>query len=358
MSKAARAKKGRTLAVVDIGEDTDQEVEKEEDAARGIPLFEGLADEVKIEVYRMEPIEEGTIGTLAPDADEATIARRWGGGVYRVTAKGTDGKFGRKQRTVTIGGDPRFESKDANRKYRIKIGELPDENKTAAPVAPGFDVSGLLSIVQASHQNAMAFMQAQLAAQAQQAQAQQLAQQQANQAQQVAAAKMADEGRQRDREFFTTMLALQKADQKATDPLAMIPVMVKFLELGKDMAGGGGEADPVAAFIANLPQIIPQAQALLESGKVATAARAAVPPQPEASGLRVTLTGGTAEQLQKTIEALQGKGYDPEKSLVMALAQLEKIPNAPTKPDAPAPPAAAGPAAKETTTPARATRRK
>src|SRR5215216_4096784 len=123
MAKTARKTKGRTLAVVEVGDEA-QEDETEEDGAKGIPLFEGLGDEVKIEVYRMEPIEEGTIGSLASDADEGTIARRFGGGVYRVTAKGTDGKFGRRQRTVTIGGDPRFESKDATRKYRIKMGEL------------------------------------------------------------------------------------------------------------------------------------------------------------------------------------------------------------------------------------------
>ncbi len=362
MAAKVRAKKGRTLAVVEVGDEVDQE-EKEEDAAKGIPLFEGLGDEVKIEVYRMEPIEEGTIGTLAPDADEATIARRWGGGVYRVTAKGTDGKFGRKQRTVTIGGDPKFEGKDATRKYKIKMGEISDEpaSKPAAPIAPGLDVPGLLSIIQASHQNSMSFMQAQLAAQTQQAQAQV-----------VAAARMADEGRQRDREFFATMLQLQKADQKATDPLAMVPLMVKFLELGKDMAapGGAGEGDPVTAFIQALPAILPQAQALLNSGQPA-AAQPQPAPAGQQPGPRLVLTGAIAEQLAKTHDALMKKGYDAEKAMTMALEQLAEVPNAPTKqaPPGPAPaapqegeqPAAAAAAAAAgngTTTRARATRRK
>lgn len=370
-AKTARKTKGRTLAVVEVGDD-DQEVEKDEDTAKGIPLFEGLGEEVKIEVYRMEPIEEGTIGTLAPDADEATIARRWGGGVYRVNAKGTDGKFGRRQRTVTIGGDPKFESKDATRKYRIKMGELPEDGGTGKPAAlaaPGLDMSGLLSIIQASHQNSMAFMQAQLTAQQQQ-----------SQQQVIAAAKLADEGRQRDREFFATMLALQKQDQKAGDPLAMIPVMVKMLELGKNMAGsGGGDADPVTAFIQSLPVILPQAQAMLTGGQAAAApvnqqaapgAPAAPPAGEQQQGPRLVLTGEIAEQLHKTFEALKAKGYDAEKAMTMAMAQLANVPAreqaaaaAPAEPsseqqEAPPTRAAAAGRGNGTTRAARATRRK
>ena len=367
MAKTARKSKGRTLAVVEVGEDPDLEGEKEEDAARGIPLFEGLGDEVKIEVYRMEPIEEGTIGTLAPDADEATIARRWGGGVYRVTAKGTDGRFGRRQRTVTIGGDPKFESKDATRKYRIKVGELPeDAAKNAPPPAPGLDVPGLLSIIQASHQNSMSFMQAQLAAQAQQAQQQV-----------VASAKIADEGRQRDREFFATMLALQKQDQKQSDPLAMVPLLVKFLELGKDMAGGagGGASDPVTAFIQGLPLILPQAQAMLTAGQAANQqqppAPAPAPPPPAAApeqGPRLVVTGKLAAQLEKTWQALRDKGYDSDTAMTIALEQLANVPKNPQAPEPPAPPekqppappppAAAAAAPNETSPRARATRKR
>lgn len=365
---AAKAKKGRTLAVVDLADD-EETTEKEADPAKGIPLFEGLGDEVKIEVYRMEPVEEGTIGTLAPDADEATIARRWGGGVYRVTAKGTDGKFSRRQRTVTIGGDPRFGSKDATRKYKILMGEIPDDNaaKSAAPAAPALDVSGLLSIIQASHQNSMSFMQAQLAAQQQQ-------QQQAI----LAAAKMADERAQRDREFFATMLQLQKAEQKQTEPLAMIPVMVKMLELGKNMAGGGGgETDPVTAFIQGLPVILPQAKELLSMGGQGAANQQqpppAAPPAPgqQPQGPRIVVTGELAEQLAKTHADLVAKGYDADKALSMAMQQLSvQVP--PKKPGDPKtaepgdkpspqpaePPAPAAAAGNGTAPRTRATRRK
>jgi len=367
-ANAAKKSKGRKLAVVEL-DDADQEVEKEEDAAKGIPLFEGLGDEVKIEVYRMEPIEEGTIGTLAPDADEATIARRWGGGVYRVTAKGSDGKFGRKQRTVTIGGDPKFEGKDATRRYKIKMGEIREgDSGNSAPAVPGLDMPGLLSILQASHQNSMTFMQAQLAAQQSQAQAQI-----------AAAAKLADEGRQRDREFFATMLQLQKQDQKQSDPLAMVPLMVKFLELGKDMAGGagggGGESDPVTAFIQALPVILPQAQQLLSGsgGQAANQQQAQQPAAAPASGQqapagpRLVLTGEIAAQLDRTYKALQAKGYDAEKAMTIALQQLSQVPNAPAKQEPPpepppaeeeAPPPAAAAAGNGTTPRARATRRK
>src|SRR6185369_7933164 len=102
---------------------------------------------------------------------------------------------------------------------------------------------------------------------------------------------------------------------KAADPLAMVPLLVKFLELGKDMAGGGsgGESDPVTAFIQNLPMILPQAQALLAGGGGAAPAIGQPPaPAPATSpapgqqhpGPKLVLTGPIAEQLAKTHAAL------------------------------------------------------
>lgn len=355
--KARAVKKGTTLAVVEV--DRDEETVAAEDETKGIPLFEGLQGEVQIEVYRMEPIEEGTIGTLAADADEATIRRRWGGGVYKVTAKGTNGQFTRRQRTVTIGGDPRFESKDAIRKYKIKNGEISDSDiKAAAPAAaaPGFGMSEILALLQSSHTQQLAFMQAQVNASAL-----------ASEQRATAAAKMAEDARARDQQFLASMLALRSSEAKAAppaaDPMAMITVLLKGLELGRDM-GGGGETDPVAAFITALPQIIPQAQAFLASGKEGAAAPAAAPApanQQQAAGPRLVLSGPIAEQLQRTAAALQGKGYDAEKAMVIALQQLATVPNAPAKPDqaAPAKPAPAAAAAGNGTSPAaRATRRK
>ncbi len=363
---AAKAKKkARTLAVVEVDGQGDEPEEKDEDGTKGIPLFEGLGEEVKLEVYRLEPIEEGTIGRLEPDADEGTIARRWGGGVYRVTAKGTDGKFGRRQRTVMIGGDPKFESEDATRRYLIKMGKLPaDPNaKPAAGPFPGFDLSSIMGLLQTSHQNAMAFMQAQVAAQQQQAQLSI-----------AAASKLADEGRQRDREFFATMLQLQKADQKATDPLAMVPLMVKFLELGKNMASGEGRggdaADPVTAFIQALPVILPQAQAMLTGGAANQQQPApALPPAAPQPGQepQIVLSGEIAVQLDATFRALRDKGYDAERAMTMAMQQLAQVPAAPKNdpaaaaappagPERPAAPEASGD--KKTSPPARATRGK
>lgn len=359
--KAATKTKARTLAVVEV--DRDEETGEAADETKGIPLFEGLQGEVQIEVYRLEPIEEGTIGTLAADADEATIRRRWGGGVYKVTAKGTNGQFTRRQRTVTIGGDPRFESKDAIRRYRIKNGEIQEEGKSAAAPAAaapsGFGMSEILALLQTSHTQQLAFMQAQVNASS-------LAADQRAQA----AAKMAEDARARDQQFLASMLALRSSEAKAAppaaDPMAMMTVLLKGLELGRDM-GGGGEADPVTAFISALPQILPQAQALLNAGKegaaAAPAAVAAPANQQQPAGPRLLLTGPIAERFQRTVAALQAKGYDAEKALAVALEQLAAVPNAPTKASptpegkaaAPAPAAAAG---NGTTPPARATRRK
>lgn len=354
MAAVARTKmKGRKIAVVDLDAEDVPPVEKD-DETKGMPFFEGLGEEVKIEVYRQEPIEEGTIGTLPPDADESTIRRRWGGGVYLVKARGTNGRFERRQRTVTIGGDPKFESEDATRRYRIKIGKLPDDNaKPAAPAAAaGLDLIGIL---QASHQQSMQFMQAQLGV------AQQMADHRA-----AAASKASEEARQRDREFFQSMLALNKRDEKAetTDPMAMISVLLKGLQLGRDMgSGGGGEADPVAAFIGNLPVMLPQIQAML-SGQVAAPAAPANQQAPQPPGPKVTLSGPIAAQFSSTVRQLAEKGYNPEAALAAALQQLSGLPVAPREEPAPAAAAAGGgaapaaPGGKGTSPPSRATSKK
>lgn len=361
MAAKARAMKARTVTVLEPVEQTTTEAEPA-DETKGIPLFEGLEGEVLIHVYRLEPIEEGTIGTLPADADEGTIQRRWGGGVYRVSAKGTDGQFKRRQRTITVGGDPKFESKDALRRYRIKMGDIPDDAKAApapapAPAGPVLGGSEILAILQTSHAQSLQFMQAQLQAQA--AAADQRA---------TAAQKLADDARARDQQFFASMIGMMKAEAKATpgpDPMAMITLLLKGLDLGRDMAGGK-DGDPVSAFIANLPQIIPQAKELLQSGRPGGAPPALPAPeadQGEPNDKRIVLTGEIAKVLESTVLKLQAKGYDAEKALAVALQQLGNVPNAPAKAAAaPSPAAAAAPAAAPagngTPEPARATRKK
>jgi hypothetical protein len=100
-------------------------------ATRGLPLFPHKEGVTSVSIYRLEPIEEGNLGILGPDADEETIRRRWGGGVYRATAKLGNGEYAGNA-TINIGGDPRFESLDARKRYKNKMAGL-DGGEPAPP---------------------------------------------------------------------------------------------------------------------------------------------------------------------------------------------------------------------------------
>ncbi len=355
---ATKAARLRTVQVLE----TDQE---EESPTKGIPLFQsgdGEQQIATISVYRLEPIEEGTVGNVQPDADEDTLRRRWGGGVFRLFAKGTDGKH-KGSKTVTIGGDPKFEGKDAIRRYKIKTGEIvedPPKPAAAAPAPPppGLGLPELLALITQGHAQQMEMMRLQTEATKheaaeREAKARREADERETRARREAEEREArlrreaEEMRERDRAFQATMLQMVKSDAKASDPTAMLGVLLKGLELGRDMGGGGGDgpADPVTALFSNLPALRDMFATAAQqgaAGQVAAPTPAKLPPGPP--GKRIVLAGAVAEKLEAAVGALRARGYDPEKALEMAFDQIraEAAPTAPPEPPAAAPPAPAG----------------
>lgn len=317
------------------------------DAAKGLPLFPEGTDEItSIGVYRLEPIDEGALGSLPPESDEETIRRHWGGGVFRVSAKGSDGKFAR-TKIVTIGGcDPKFESGDARRRYKNKMRGLDDDGPepVAIPVPAGGAPAEVLTIMSQAHTQQLQMLRLQMEAQRQDALDRE-----------ARARREGEEARQRDREFNATMLAIMKKDDRAAaaatvNPTDLVGMLMQGLQLGRKLSAGAAEnsgpSDPVTAFLMSLPTVLEQGRALLSAG-----AAPAAPPQGRPG--EFTISGNTAEKLRSHLRTLMGKGYSEaqalelgERALALGVEQLAAVPNAPTVPEtppAPPPPAAAPP---------------
>jgi hypothetical protein len=351
----ARATKAREVLVVHEG----GEAAAETSPTKGLPLFAGEDEITGIALYRMEPIEEGTIGVLPPDADEETIRRRHGGGVYRVSAKGVDGKF-KGTRTVTIGGDPKFESKDAARRYKIKMAGLSDDDEPKPPPAPPaapptMAIPEILALVTQSHAQQMEMMRLQMAATKAEGEERERRARIEAEEREARGRREAEESRERDRQFNATMLTLVKSEAKAPSAgVELVTALMQGLKLGRQMSAGAEETpnDPVSLLIANLPGIIEHGKGLVQAGM-----QAAQQQNPAAPGgvPRIALSGPVATKLQAMVDGLIAKGYPSaaawnmaEQALAMGVDALAQVPNAPTVGDPPPQPPPVRPAAPPT----------
>lgn len=312
----------------------------EPEDAKGLPLFADQDGDITgITIWRLEPVNEGHLGQLPPDADEEAIRRQWGGGVFKVSAKGADGRF-RHTRTVTVSGDPKLESADARRRYRNKMRGLDeiDDPKPEVPPAPSSGAAETLTIMTQAHNQQLQLLRMQMEAARQDARDREDRQR-----------REWEEARSRERESMAMILSIVKKDNAAagaaSSPTAMVDVLLQGLKMGRAFAGSGeqGPSDPLTAFINALPTVLEQGKALLAPG--AGPQPAAAPGAPPA----ITLSGAIAERLRNHVRTLQGKGYSPkqaldlaEQAIALGVDQLASVPNAP--PVAAAPPAAAPPA--------------
>lgn len=336
----ARTARTQKVIVLDNSDDKDEG----ESPTAGLPLFPDKGPISGVQVYRIEPIEEGNLGTLGPDSDEETIRRRFGGGLYKISAKGPDGKYvGSTQ--ITIGGDPKFESADARRRYRNKMSGLADDPLPLPPAAaPGVSMGELIALLNQGHTQQLEMMR--LSMEAQRAESNMTNERRA---------KEMEEARQRDREFNATLLQIMKKEPTAGNGLELVNTLLKGLTIGKAMASSansdsaGDSDDPLITLVRSLPSILEHGGRLVEQHQQGKAAPAA---GPEA----VTLTGPIADQLKAAVQSLVGRGYSPaeaqqlaEHALLKGVGVLATVPNRTTAPAAAAaapeaPPAPAGPA--------------
>ena len=133
--------KKRAAGTINLNVTTDEAAEEPGDEAKQLgPLFslqpEGGLQHIKTRVYRQQPIDEGHVGDLMPDATEQDIRTRWGGGTFSCQAIDQEGhiiKGGRQ--TLRLSGEPRFDNAIGRKRYQKWLHEEFQEEEPAAAAA-------------------------------------------------------------------------------------------------------------------------------------------------------------------------------------------------------------------------------
>lgn len=335
------------------------------------PLFEDLTDLAFISVTRDDP-EEGYVGRISPAATEKDISKKWGGGQFTLRPCSAGGKFvkGLGTRTLSIAGDPVFQSQAAEARWRRSQGLTTEPARPAGAGAGGAERAlgfGELMVLldkqaerarQAAQESADLRAREQATAHDRQLELMRLEGQRREKELEVERVRLAQEAaertdrldremkaeRERAREHMSTMLQLvkQKGEQAAeSTPLATLMAGVK---LAMDLNGnGGGKPDPLALLAENLPDILTEARKLAGADKGNPEAPAAA----AGSDGSVTLEGSVGEKARRLVEHLQKQGKDPEAVLSRVfdtLAQVRPVAPAPAAPAAPRAGAAPRPA--------------
>lgn len=347
--------------------------------ANASPLFsvEDTPGELaKIAVLRDQPIDEGFIGWLAPDASEEEISRRWGGGKYRLQGRTERGQSIKGAfRTIEIGGDPKFESRTSLVKWqRLQAQEAGELGGHHQQQQHGISVLELIQLqttrdeaarkeareaaerraqeAEKAHQREMERLRLEMAAREGERKADQERRDREAREAEERRRRDADEARGRDREFFAAMLKMQESRPAA--PGLGVEQIVSLLGMARELFGGGEGAagDPITALMANLPAILDKSAGIasqIQGGQPAAQASAELETN---DGEAVTLTGAHAKALNQVVEHLRGQGIDPNVALMRALGALRKVRRPPAaiaaqgQPPAPAEGAPAAPAAR------------
>lgn len=361
----------------------DEVIDEEVEQFLDVPLFEVVGDRRvdSIHVERTDP-DEGTLGKCPPHWSELDIKRKWGGGTYKLQArdeknKPMKGGF----RTITIAGDPLFESPTAAAKWKRQQGVEP----TMAATASTPSLAELLQLLQAKEGSAKTEAEKRIS-EMERRHALEMEKLQAEA--KIRALEKKDEddrrereradrdardkrdreerdermrkeaedredrrrreeqaARERDREFSLTMAQLQKRSTGEADPTAML---VKGIEIAQKVAGG--DLDPLSELARNIPGILQTGKELIRPGTT------------KDDDKTLTLEGPLGLKALALVEHFKRNGIDPATGLsnlfdhVMTLGkQVTPAAGAPAAaapaaaaPTAPAPaaaPAAAAPAA-------------
>jgi hypothetical protein len=365
----------RTLVVNLPKDSSDAETADEEQAlANSIsraPLFADMADHAgevdHIIVERVGPVREGTLGKFEPDSTEEDLFNRYGGGKYRLSGRSARGQTVKGLfKTMEIAGEPIFLSEQARNAYARMSGQ-----PRTAETPQGLGVEQLFALLSKQNETSDAAAQRREAEREQQhrrdlerIKAEADAQVQAREreddrrrkdeadreAQRRKDADERDERRRRDDEaalarsqaFQATMLQIAQGNNRnAPDPTGLLLAGVELATKLRGDGGGGGESDPVAELVKNLPAIVDKISATVKGTSGA---------KPD----ELVLEGELGKKGQAAVAHLKAQGADPSSILAQAfdaLLQMRAAPAAPSNgvrrgpggrpiPTAPTPPAA------------------
>lgn len=370
----SKLKAAEPIAVKLVGPEQETEFE-------GAPLFESTIDDKKIThvlVQRTDP-DEGVVGRMPPTLSEMDLKRRWGGGTFMLQGR-DDRNHSIKgaHRSITVGGDPIFESKSAEAKWKRAQGL--DGTQAAERSNDAIGIKELFALLtstdakqkaeterrmeesEAAHRREMdrIKLEGELRARERaeedtrrerlEAEREERRLQAAEEREERRRKEEADReerrrkddeaARGRDREF---QLLIKKGGGDASD------MLLKGIALARELAGGGGgdgESDPVSTVAAAL---LPGLKDILSGNGRAT------PAAPR--GEQVVFEGEIAGKMKRAVAHLQGEGFDPEAAIGSVLDTVVKMKRQtapPQPPRSPPPPPLAPPPARR---PARAAAR-
>lgn len=356
-----------------VAKNGDAGAAEEDDGLQDAPLFSAVDGEKKIShvlVIRQDP-DEGTLGKMPPTVTELDIKRRWGGGTFQLQGRDErnrpmKGAF----RTITVAGDPMFESEVAAAKWKRQQGIADKPGGAAADTFGVKEIFALLNSTEAK-QKAEAERRAQeLEAQhkrelerirvegemrareraAEDERRERLAEEREERRRkedeareerrrrdeaerEERRAKDQEQARARDREFQLQIAALgRKGNADGTE------MLFKGIELAQKFGAGGGDDDIVMHFAkAVLPGVVEKFGGA--AGKPAPQALAPVPAATSADA--VTFDGPIGKKALTVIEHLKSEGFDPESAISAVFDNLLRV-RRKTAPD-PTPAAAAAP---------------
>lgn len=347
-----------------------QKVDDEAEAFVDAPLFQVSDDReiAHVVVLRTDP-DDGYLGKMPPTVTEGDLKKRWGGGKYQLQARSERNKTIKGGfRTIDISGDPQFESKAAQAKWKRQQG-LDD---VAAPTSEGIGIKEIFALLssteskqKAEAERRSAELEAQHKRELERIRVEGEIRARERQADDERRERMAEEreerrrkeddsredrrrkdeaereerrrkdedaARTRDREFQLQISALgRKGNADGSD------MLLKGIQLARELAPGGDDDNPIAAVAkALLPRVV--------DGFAPKPAPPTAPAAPAATKDAVTLDGEIGKKAQQVIDHLTSLGIDPERGIDHALTGLLKMGRPTVVPSTPTPPAAISPA--------------
>ena len=319
-------------------------------------------------VYRVEPVDEGHLDDVPPDADRKDIRRRWGGGVYKVQAVTERGRIIATDGNVKISGEPIFDNEVARKRYAKWLEQ--QFGKEEAPKV-GDDVGEL------RHRRDMERLRLEMELKEAAEERRRIREREEREAAEEKRRQEAREEREREREERRAEAEAKAAAEErrwraeqeerrlereerreaeraaaaqAKDPMQMLMTGMKLAaELNP---GGEGYPDAGTAFVANLDKILESVRGI---GTDIAAAGATAKPNPSKRPARVggpepvTLDDNLAKQAYAAVANLKKQGVNnPEQALAAAMsrtfntvASMKRVEGGKPKPAKVAPRAAA-----------------
>lgn len=350
------------------------------------PLFDLGKDKrtktvIRVAVKRTDP-DEGHLGYLLPDATEADIAAKWGGGEFVVQGKNAQGQIV-VSHTVKIAGDPVFKSEIEEARWRRLNNLRPSKRRDDDG---GGSTRELLALIeereekrreeererraeekreqaereernrreQREHEEKLARENAEREERRRKDDAERDERRRAQHREDLdrqaaaAAAQLAQ-----TQQFFTQLQAMTANEGKAASHADPVKLLTAGMELALKLRGDGGgadaaaPADPITALLARLPETLAEVRTTakeayneIKNGKRKTIDATATPApavDDDEEEEAVTITGETGAKVKQMIGILQANGKNAESVIagmadhVIGLAARKKAPAQPTK---------------------------